>query len=317
MNLFLKKIISKIIIKLIIPIYKIFYNQKVNDLKFLIGNSFLKTERYNYNKYKYIEESYYRIFSQNSEDGVLDYLLYCLNLKDPKFCEIGTEDYQEANTRYIYEKNSGTGFIIDCISNYKFKVQKNLRLWRGNLNVIEKKISPDNVIEIFNSYKILDNLDLFSLDIDGIDYFVLEKLPNKFSKIAVIEYNALFGDKYAISVPNLENFDKNEYHYSQLCFGASLRAIINLMKTKDFTFIGCNEINNNAFFLNNDFLNHYKLTIPNTDNLKKYTELRKRDSRNEYSFINYLNLHESMKIIEDCEVLDLQDNSLKKFKSFS
>ena len=53
-------------------------------------------------------------------------------------------------------------------------------------------------------------------------------------------------------VPNLENFDKNEYHYSQLCFGASLRAIINLMKTKDFTFIGCNEINN-AFFLNNDF----------------------------------------------------------------
>ena len=139
MNLFLKKIISKIIIKLIIPIYKIFYNQKVNDLKFLIGNSFLKTERYNYNKYKHIEESYYRIFSQNSEDGVLDYLLYCLNLKDPKFCEIGTEDYQEANTRYIYEKNSGTGFIIDCISNYKFKVQKNLRLWRGNLNVIEKK----------------------------------------------------------------------------------------------------------------------------------------------------------------------------------
>ena len=64
-------------------------------------------------------------------------------------------------------------------------------MWRGNLNVIEKKISPDNVIEIFNSYKILDNLDLFSLDIDGIDYFVLEKLPNKFSKIAVIEYNAL------------------------------------------------------------------------------------------------------------------------------
>ena len=65
-------------------------------------------------------------------------------------------------------------------------------MWRGNLNVIEKKISPDNVIEIFNSYKILDNLDLFSFDIDGIDYFIFEKLPNKFSKIAVIEYNALW-----------------------------------------------------------------------------------------------------------------------------
>ncbi len=316
MNSFLKKIIYKIVNTIFIKLYKLLYN-KNDELKFLIGNSFLKSERSNYPNYKSIEETYYKVFSQNSEDGVIDYLLDTLNLQDPKFCEIGTEDYQEANTRYLFEKNAGEGFIIDCISNYKFKVQKNTRMWRGNLNVIQKKISPNNVIEIFNNYKIFNNLDLFSLDIDGVDYFILEKMPKKFSKIAVIEYNALFGDKYAISVPNLENFDKIKYHYSQLCFGASLRAIIDLMETKDFTFIGSNEINNNAFFINNDFLSQYKLTIPNTDNLKKYTELRKRDSRNEYAFISYSNLQESKKIIEDCEVLDLKDNSLRKFKTFS
>ena len=51
--------------------------------------------------------------------------------------------------------------------------------WKFKCN---RKNKSDNVIEIFNSYKILDNLDLFSLDIDGIDYFVLEKCQKSFLK---------------------------------------------------------------------------------------------------------------------------------------
>ena len=126
MSSFLKKIINKIVNKIFIKFYKFLYNQQNNELKFLTGNSFLKSEKFNYPNYTSIKDSYFKVFSQNGEDGVIDYLLHSLNLQDPKFCEIGTEDYQEANTRYLYEKNAGEGFIIDCISNYKFKVQKNI-----------------------------------------------------------------------------------------------------------------------------------------------------------------------------------------------
>ena len=65
--------------------------------------------------------------------------------------------------------------------------------------------------------KILDKLDLFSLDIDGIDYWILCEPLNNFSKV-VEEYNPTFGNKLSITVPNIENFNRENYHYSNLCF---------------------------------------------------------------------------------------------------
>ena len=53
-----------------------------------------------------------------------------------------------------------------------------------------------------------NQLDLFSLDIDGIDYWILEKMPQNFSKIAVLEYNPLFGAELEITVPNIDNFSR-------------------------------------------------------------------------------------------------------------
>ena len=41
----------------------------------------------------------------------------------------------------------------------------------------------------------LTELDLLSLDVDGIDYWVLKKLPINFTKIAIIEFNSNFGSK--------------------------------------------------------------------------------------------------------------------------
>ena len=57
------------------------------------------------------------IFSQNGEDGIIDYLLESLLIKKPKFIEIGVGDYTEANTRYIFETRSPKGLIIDCNDN--------------------------------------------------------------------------------------------------------------------------------------------------------------------------------------------------------
>ena len=47
----------------------------------------------------------HQTFSQNGEDGIVDYLLNRLNIIKPKFIEIGVGDFSECNTRYIYKKN--------------------------------------------------------------------------------------------------------------------------------------------------------------------------------------------------------------------
>ena len=77
---------------------------------------------------------------------------------------------------------------------------------KGELNIINKSINSENILKILNENDTLNQLDLFSLDIDGIDYWILEKMPQNFSKIAVIEYNPLFGAELEITVPNIDNF---------------------------------------------------------------------------------------------------------------
>ena len=108
MNLF-KKIISKIS-------NKIFSNQifirKMDDLKLQNGQIFSFFLNTRINSIKSLDEISFKVFSQNNEDCILEYLILSLKLKDIKFIEIGTEDYSESNTRFIYEKYSCDGLII-------------------------------------------------------------------------------------------------------------------------------------------------------------------------------------------------------------
>ena len=158
------------------------------------------------------------------------------------------------------------------------------------------------------------DIDLFSLDIDGIDYWVLEKLPNEFSKIIVVEYNAIFGDKLMVSVPNIKGFQRYKYHYSYLCFGASLKALINLLNKKGYIFLGTNLLRTNAFFVLKKFKDKINLDLSNTNHLNKHVDSQIRESRNKKGILNYLSGKNRIKEIENCEVVDLSDPEEKLVK---
>ena len=83
----------------------------------MIGSSHLTQMRIKYQKITNLRDVEYKIFSQNGEDGIIDYILYCLNINKPKFIEIGVGDYSEANTRFLFETRSPKGLIVDCEKN--------------------------------------------------------------------------------------------------------------------------------------------------------------------------------------------------------
>ena len=281
---------------------------------FLIGSSHFSLIRLNYSKIKDINDLDYKVFSQAGEDGIIDYLLYSLNIKKPKFIEIGVGDYRESNTRFVYERSSCKGLIVDVIENLEQKVKGNINFWKGDLKVVEKEIDSENIIETLNENNFNKDIDLFSLDIDGIDYWVLEKLPNEFSKIIVVEYNAIFGDKLMVSVPNIKGFQRHKYHYSYLCFGASLKALINLLNKKGYIFLGTNLLRTNAFFVLKKFKDKINLDLSNTNQLNKHVDSHIRESRNKKGRLNYLSGKNRLKEIENCEVVDLSDHEEKLVK---
>ena len=191
---------------------------------------------------------------------------------------------------------------------------KNIKLWRNNLTVLEKKVNSSNINEILKLNDFNENLDLFSLDIDGIDYWIIKELPENFAKIAVIEFNPNFGSSAKVTVPNIKEFDRSAYHYSNLCFGASLAAIIQIMYEKNFIFIGTNQFRCNAFFVNKDYIEMINVKIPNQNNIDEFVNSYFRESRDKEGNLNYLDKKDILEKIKDCEVIDLNSGIDKKIK---
>ena len=291
---------------------------KANDRNiFTIGSAHFSEMGQYYSNIKNLSDVDYKVFSQTGEDGIIDYLLYSLNIKVPKFVEIGVGDYRESNTRYIFEKNCCKGIIIDKNHNLKNKVSEVVKLWRGDLTIVETTVTSKNIVDILFSNYFENDVDILSLDIDGIDYWIIDTLPEKFSKVAIIEYNSIFGSNLEVTIPNIENFDRKKYHYSCLCYGASLKALIKLMKRKKYVFVGTNIACHNAFFVLESEVKKLNVTLPDTNNLTKYSTSHLSDSRSIDEKLSYLSGKQKLKEIEDCEVIDLSDkeNKLVKIKN--
>lgn len=301
------------LIEIIINFIKKIKRYSVNKLTIILAHYIILKSRSYYDKIKLIEDSEIKIFSQNGEDGIIDFIVQKLNLKKPSFIEIGVGDYSEANTRLLYEMYYGNGLIIDVNKNLKKKVAQNVNLWKGNLNIIEAKVSSKNINSLLNTEASFP-IDFFSIDIDSIDYWVINELKNKISKVFILEYNPIFGSKLEISVPNDEDFLRKKYYYSSVFFGASLMAYVKLMDRKGYYLLGVNRLRNNAFFINKDYKKNVFFPKISKVNLKEATNFNYTTSRNVQGVLDYLNRKNSLNKIINLDIIDLSKGNKKKTK---
>tara|TARA_Y100000389_G_scaffold189395_1_gene213080 strand:+ start:2417 stop:3346 length:930 start_codon:yes stop_codon:yes gene_type:complete len=290
--------------------FKSYFHKKI----YMQGLSHILNIREKYEHISNLQDVDYKIFSQNGEDGIIDYLLNKIKIEKPKFVEVGVGNYLESNTRFIFERTSASGLIIDCMNGLEKEVKNNLKVWKGELFIHEEMIESKSLNNILSKYNFSENTDLFSLDIDGLDYWVIKNLPKNFSKIVVLEYNSVFGDKLEVTIPEIKMFDRKKYHHSHLCYGSSLKAIISLMKNKNFYFVGSNLLRNNAFFVSNDFPKEKYFPNLKVYDLEYHTNCNVSESRDEKGKLNFLKGSDKLKSILDCEVVDVSDTSYKQNK---
>ena len=278
-----------------------------DKIMFCIGMVQISINRNKYQHVKDLTETEVKIFSQNGEDGIIDYLIQRLNLDNKNFVEIGVGNYRESNTRFLYNRFHPKGLIVDYIDDMEKKVKPFMNLWKGDLRICNKKINSENILKLLDGSCDFE-VDLFSIDIDSIDYWIIKKLKKNISKIFVAEYNPVFGAKLEITVPNISGFERRNYHYSNLCYGMSLKALINLMDQKGYYFIGANLQKINAFFILKEFKKEKFFSNIVIKNLDNYTNSNIRDSRDKNNNLNYLSGDKKIKEIEECEVINLKDN---------
>lgn len=205
---------------------------------------------------------YNKNYSENGEDGVIEYLLsQCTDL-NYKCLEIGVYDGIQCNTANLVKNKGYNGVFIDRYINFNHKFYD-----ACNYRFINEQVESDNIYSICKNYNLEYQYDVFSLDIDSIDYWILKELIDKDlfnSHVIVLEYQDIIGPEKSLTVPNLKNFNASNYDcYDGPNFsGASLQAFIKLLKNR-YVFVGCESLGYNGFFLNKNQLKSKDMEMKN------------------------------------------------------
>ena len=285
---------------------KVFNDEVQKEL--VIKAKLLSLKNKNLKKIKDLSEVEFQVYSQWGEDGIIDWLVNKSPDIPKSFLEIGTENYKESNTRFLLINKNWDGFIIEADKSSVKDIKSQRIYWRHNLTVENTFISQNNINTIIKKNNIPRKLGLLSLDIDGVDYWILKKLSVLDPSIIICEYNSLFGQKKAITVPYKNNYIRSNEHFSNLFYGASIRAFINLLKKRNYFFIGTNSAGNNAFFVKQNIWKKINKLI--TD--KKIFESKFRESRNSNGKLTFLNKKKSLQLIKNKIVIDLKNNKKRK-----
>lgn len=261
--------------------------------------------------YRNLWDSEVRVFSQWGEDGILNYLLDLANISKPCILEFGASNFNECNSRFAAEFRNASIYAVDMREDLVKNVEQLEIYWRNHIYPVQDIITPASaVFHMSRARKLMDRVDVLSIDLDGNDYWILDALDLADAQIVICEYNPLYGSQRACTVIREDSFDRTVKHHSWLHFGMSLRAAIKLMERSNLIFVGTNRAGNNAFFVRMDVANKLPFEIPNMKELDKFTDWRVRESRGSNGKLNFLGMSERRQSIADCELYDLESNSI-------
>lgn len=282
---------------------------RYNSLLCHIGEAALAARQWASPAFRDLWDAELRVFSQWGEDGILDFLCDRLDLARPCALELGAGDFGECNTRFLAEHRHAAVVAVD-VHDHLVSSARTLDLyWKDSIFPIEEWITPANSAQLMEKAReLMGRVDVVSLDIDGNDYWVAEPLDLSETKIVVVEYNAVFGHRRAVTVPRDDLFDRAKAHTSRLYYGASLRAWIHLLGLQGFTFIGTNRACSNAFFCPTVSLERIPVHIPRFEELDRYMDCRVRESCDEKGHFTYLAGRDRLEAIEHLPVFDLIEN---------
>lgn len=227
---------------------------KVRDIdKILINQGRLLSNSYKDIEFACLQDAEFQVFSQWGEDGIIQYLTQNLKIEHKTFVEFGVETFREANCRFLMEKDHWRGLIIDGSPTNVIDIKRSDFFWRNDLIAINAFVSKDNISELI-AQACFEGIGILSIDIDGMDYFILEALGHLTPSIIIVEYNGLFGPSAAVSVPYRADFVRTKAHHSNLYYGASIAAFDFLLSGRGYRLVGGNSAGNNAFFVREDLL---------------------------------------------------------------
>jgi len=199
----------------------------------------------------------FRNYSQFEEDGILLYLFSLIPPTNRKCVEICAGNGRECMTANLIINHGWWGYLFDGMDS---NVQSATRFFANNKDTFlhppiftKAWITAENVNEHLTAAGVTGPIDLLSLDLDGMDYWVWKAITAIDPRVVVCETHNLVPIGRAVTVPYDPKFVCSSENYR----GASLEAMCRLGNDKGYRLVGTHRFGFNAFFIKdgvgNDF----------------------------------------------------------------
>ena len=186
-----------------------------------------------------------RRYSQNGEDGILQWIFDEIGTTNRWFLEIGASDGNENCTRALVED----GWIGAWVEADKGKADVARKSSANRVSVIDSPAEPSNIAEILASVGAPHDPDLVVIDVDGNDWWIAASLlALTIPRVLVIEYNSAYrpGSWWVEPYRKGRRWDESFRH------GASLEALVGLADHFGLALVGCDSSGVNSFFVRRD-----------------------------------------------------------------
>lgn len=251
-------------------------------------------------------EAEFSVFSQFGEDGIVEFLVGRCDITPESFVEIGVEDYEEANTRFLAEHRLWRGLVVDLNPILQRHLEQTGLDWRAQVSATSAFVTRENAHDLVAPFVGDRGLGILSIDIDGVDYWIAEQLVTLAPAMVIVEYNSLFGPVAPVTVPYRADFDRREPRYHDIYYGAGLGAFAHLLAAHDYSLVACTSAGNNAFFVRSDRLGGVPARTPDDAYApRRFAEHKHLDR----SLSGVTDPRRQLESVRDLPLVDVRDGS--------
>lgn len=191
----------------------------------------------------------FRKYSQFEEDGILLYIFSLIPPVNRTCVEICAGTGRECNVANLIINHGWWGHLFDGnernVKSGKDFFARHRDTFLHPPRFTKAWVTAENVNELIAQSGARGPIDLLSLDIDGVDYWVWKAITVIDPQVVVCEtHNPIPPDK-ALTVP----YDPKFVFESPYFRGASLAAMCKLGREKGYRLIGAHRFGFNAFFM--------------------------------------------------------------------
>jgi hypothetical protein len=197
-----------------------------------------------------------RFMSQNGEDGILLFLFALLGTTTKRSVEICAGDGVECNTGNLIVNHGWQGLLVDGSESLLQRggefYKNGVETWFWPPRLERAWVTAETVNKLVTDAGFAGSIDLLSLDMDGVDYWVWKALDCIEPRVVVLEYNPALGPDLSYAIPYDPTFvlkTRVETGGHAWYSGASLAAYVKLAKTKGLRLVGAQRYGFNAFFV--------------------------------------------------------------------